>query len=312
MDYLTYEEYSTICNRIVGWLTLKEKDFNKRDIYGYFGRDADCGTVERVALERYQAGDFSEDGLITEYFECAVVDNDDYSFMPLYVKDQDGNKYDIATVMDMARRASAYEVNNGRSPSIVYLENPNPEPEPQPEPTPEPTPVTGGSHYHILDMDASPADRGFAQCTDYFCACNSVQCLIKYHTGRYISEYTLASVGGTTTSGTGHYGIECMIDWFNRNYPEQLTIEWANFGDYGFEGVAALFEQDSTGVFFHNLRKNQWGHYSILREIDMDNEVVVEYNSLSGGNLEEHSFGTWREWLGGISQPSLCIIRRVE
>lgn len=189
----------------------------------------------------------------------------------------------------------------------IHIE-PAPEPKP-PEPTPTPT---SGVYQQILNMDAQPSNTGFAQNNNYNCGPNTLQCLIYYLTGIMVGESTLASVAGTTTSGTGHYGLNTAIEWFNRNFDPTLSIEWRNFGEYGFEGVCGLMEENNTAVAFHNLRKNQWGHYSSLRTINLDNNTVQEYNSLNGGNLENHSFDTWEQWLSGISQPSLMIVRRID
>lgn len=300
-EQITYNEYSSLCNRIVGWLTKHEKELNKREVYSYEGREADPATIEEVALERYEQEIYGEDGLVTEYFECAVVDNDDYSFMPEYVTSQDGERYSIESMMSMARRVSEYEVINGESPNIIYVNRPK-----QEEGTVDN--LDSGVYEQILNMETSQ----FRQSTDYYCAPNSMQCMIYYLTGHMISESTLARVGGTTTYGTGHYGIECMVEWFNRNYDESLSIEWASFNDYGFSGVAGLFEQDRTGVFFHLLYRNRWGHYEVPRVIDLDEGTIEVYNSLSGGYVETRSFSTQRSYLNGISQPSMAIVRRID
>ncbi|WP_409200623.1 hypothetical protein [Methanobrevibacter sp. DSM 116169] len=112
-------------NRIAGWLVVNNKEFNKRNIYGYFNRVADRGTIERTTKERYLRGEFVADELIGEYTECAIVDNQNLSFLPLYVTGTNGVKYYTNTFVDMANRVSAYEVLNGKSPAIVYLKKEN-------------------------------------------------------------------------------------------------------------------------------------------------------------------------------------------
>lgn len=124
-ESIKYAEYSTIMNRIAGWLIVNGKSFKKRDAYGYFGRAATKHTIETVAKQRYETGIFGEDGLVTEYTECAIFDNVDLSFLPNYVTGTDGTKYYKDTFVDMANRVSAYEVLHGKSPLIVYIKNGN-------------------------------------------------------------------------------------------------------------------------------------------------------------------------------------------
>ena len=117
-------EYFYIMNRIALWLVRNDKKFNTRTIYSYEGRVTDYGTVIQAIKDR---GDNVElDGLIAEFVECAIYDNKDLSFLPNYVTCSDGKtKLYTNTFVDMANRVSAYEVLNGRSPSIISIKNEN-------------------------------------------------------------------------------------------------------------------------------------------------------------------------------------------
>lgn len=119
-EYTNYTNYSNICNRIAYWLVNNNKKFNVRQVYGYMNRTADYGTIIRVIKER--GTNYQSDSLITEFVECAIHDNKDLSFLPNYVSDTDGTKYYKNCYVSMANRVSAYEVLNGVSPAIVYLE----------------------------------------------------------------------------------------------------------------------------------------------------------------------------------------------
>lgn len=125
-ESIKYKEYGILMNRIAGWLRLNKKKFNRRQVYDYFGRVADLGTIEKVALERYNKNEFVDDGLITEYTECAIFDNKNLDFLPNYVTGTDGTKYYKEDYIDMANRVSAWEVLYGKSPVIVYLKNQTP------------------------------------------------------------------------------------------------------------------------------------------------------------------------------------------
>ena len=124
-EYISFKEYTILMNRIGQWLRGNNKTFNRRDVYGYFGRVADKGTIEKVLKERYNRNEFVDDSLTAEYTECAIHDNQDLSFLPAYVTGTDGTKYYLDAYVDMANRVSAYEVLNGTSPNIVYLKKEN-------------------------------------------------------------------------------------------------------------------------------------------------------------------------------------------
>jgi hypothetical protein len=124
-ENISFEEYSTIMNRVAGWLLVNGKKYKTRDLYSYFGRVADKAQVEKEAKRRYQNKDYHMDGLLTEYAECLIFDNNDLSFLPNYTTGSDGTKYYKDTYVNMANRVSAYEVLNNKSPAIVYLKDPN-------------------------------------------------------------------------------------------------------------------------------------------------------------------------------------------
>lgn len=121
-ESISYTKYVYLMNRIAYWLINNGANFKTRDIYGYFNRVADKGTVIKAIKER--GTKYQSDSLIAEFVECAVHDNGDLSFLPNYVSDEEGKKYYKNCFVSMAQRVSAYEVVNGRSPAIVYLDDP--------------------------------------------------------------------------------------------------------------------------------------------------------------------------------------------
>jgi len=124
-ESIKYKEYATIGNRTGQWLVGNNKKYTERDLYGYFGRTADKNTIRTVLKQRYNDNIFTDDGLTCEYTECAVQDNSKYDFMPNYTLGTNGVKYNKDVFIDMARRVSAFEVVQGVSPNIVYVDNPN-------------------------------------------------------------------------------------------------------------------------------------------------------------------------------------------
>ena len=122
-EHITFDEYTYLMNRIAYWLVNNNKKFNTRGIYGYFNRVADYGTIIQAIKNR--GTNYQKDPLISEFVECAIVDNKDLSFLPNYVTGSNGTKYYTNTYVDMSNRVSAYEVLNGASPKIVYIKSEN-------------------------------------------------------------------------------------------------------------------------------------------------------------------------------------------
>ena len=122
-EYIKINEYWYLMNRIAYWLINNNKKFNTRNLYGYFDRVADYGTIVNVIKER--GTKYGDDALIAEFTECAIYDNKDLSFLPNYVTGSNGVKYYTNTFVSMANRVSAYEVLHGVSPKIVYIQKEN-------------------------------------------------------------------------------------------------------------------------------------------------------------------------------------------
>lgn len=118
-DHISFTDYTINNNKIAWWLVKNNKKFNTRQIYNYFNRVADYGTIIKTIKERKD--NVQADSLISEFVECAIFDNKDLSFLPNYVTGRDGVKYYTNTIVSMNNRVSAYEVLHGESPEIVYI-----------------------------------------------------------------------------------------------------------------------------------------------------------------------------------------------
>lgn len=291
VEYINLGEYFYIMNRIAWWIIKNNKKFNTRNIYGYFGRDADYGTIIKVINERKDNVEL--DGLIAEFVECAIVDNKDYSFLPNYVTCSDGKtKIYKDEFIDMANRVSAYEVQNGKSPNIVYIKNKTPEPD------------------KLYPYLTTQGGGKLGQRTGYSCGPHSLMQCIYRLTGIELSESELMAVCGTTSSGTGHDGLATGLAWFNRKYGYNLKMTWKNFSEVGWD---KLQEHINNGaVFFHLLYRNQWGHYEVTKD-----NVLNVLNSLGSscgngycGYIESRSRATQQSYINGISQKSVCIITK--
>ena len=124
VEYINLGEYFYIMNRIAWWLVKNNKTFKTRQLYNYGERVADYPTIIQAIKDR---GDKVHlDGLIAEFVECAIHDNNDLSFLPAYVTCSDGKtKLYTNTFVDMANRVSSYEVLKKHSPNIIYIKKEN-------------------------------------------------------------------------------------------------------------------------------------------------------------------------------------------
>lgn len=160
---------------------------------------------------------------------------------------------------------------------------------------------------------------GMGQCTGYYCACNSLQQCFYRLTGIKVAESTIASVAGTTTSGTDHAGINTAVAWFNRKYNKNIKITWKNFSDLGSSDSARWSTLKSYinkgAVFCHLLYRDQWGHYEVPKTIGSDLSILNSLGSSCGGStycgyIEERSKSTQKRYMSGISQKSIAILTR--
>ena len=148
----------------------------------------------------------------------------------------------------------------------------------------------------------------------YYCGCHSLQEVFRNLTGIVVSQSTIAGVCGTTTDGTDHDGLNTCVAWFNRKYGYNLTVEWKNFSDLGWNGIRKIVNSNNQDCVIHNLYRNQYGHYEVVNKI-LDSSVYVQ-NSLGDrcdypcycGYVEDRSQSEYRSYIRGISQKSIMVI----
>lgn len=307
-ESISYNEYLILMGRVCGWLIKNHAQFKKRLEYGYFGKTLKLGALEKTALEHYEKNTFLANGLFAEYVECAVEDNKDLSFLPNYVTSKSGVKYDKATYVDMAKRVALWEVTYKTRPKVVYLKgNATSTNNTAPSSSLKPYLTTTGC-------------AGMGQCTSSSCACNSLQQDLYRLTGIQVPESTLASVMGTTSSGTSHQGIETGVAWFNKKYNQNIKITWKNFSDLGSTDAARWNKlkeyMDKGAVFIHLLYRNKWGHYEVPKAVNGSNLTIL--NSLGNrchspaycGYIETRSKANQIAYMKGISQKSIAILTK--
>lgn len=174
------------------------------------------------------------------------------------------------------------------------------------------TTSTNKKHGHATKSGCD--NRG--QNNGYYCGCHSLQEVFRNLTGKVVPQSTIASVAGTTTSGTDHGGLNTAVAWFARKYGYNLSVEWKNFSDLGWSGVKKIINSNNQDCVIHNLYRNKWGHYEVINKVS-NNNIKVQ-NSLGNkctsscycGYEENRSPSTFRSYIGGISQKSVMIITR--
>lgn len=162
------------------------------------------------------------------------------------------------------------------------------------------------------------------QSTGYSCAGHCIlQCVRRFGITGY-SEKKIGQYAGTTTAGTSHQGIETAIAKIAQNEGIKLRVTWKNFSDLGsnekerYKKYGDLMTDPDKAVFHHELYRDQYGHYSVLRQVNTNNNSLVVANSLGNrcsypaycGYMENRSFNTQTRYLRGISQKSICIITK--
>lgn len=166
---------------------------------------------------------------------------------------------------------------------------------------------------------------GIGQCTGYWCACISFRQILKKWGITKYSQKTIAGYMGTTTAGTGHWGIETGISKIAKLEGLNLKVEWKDFSDLGstlkerFKKLGEIFSNPNKGVIIHDLYRNQYGHYETLKKINTNNNTMVVLNSLGNkcgapaycGYLETRTYTNMASYIAGISQKSVCIITKL-
>ncbi len=156
------------------------------------------------------------------------------------------------------------------------------------------------------------------QKTAYSCGPHSLMQAYYNLTGIDTSETELMRACGTTTAGTGHPGLQTGLAYLNKKYGTNITMEWKDFSDIGYTKLGELLCDSDSTIFWHELYRGQWGHYSLANKINTNTSLFNVLNSLGSrcsypaycGYQETRGFSTQKSYWGGISQPSICILRK--
>lgn len=253
---------------------------------------------------------------------------------------------DKSTYLDMFERFNKYVELNKKEPNLVYIDKNNPykyiskhkiievmnyynsylakyENKPSNIQLNKLSITNNTGIYKSNNHWISSGCNKLGQCTGYYCGVHSIrQCNSKRNIDKFL-ERDLAGYAGTTTNGTSHQGIETALATVAIKRGIKISVKWINFSDLGntindrFKKLGEYIEQDNIGVIVHNLYRNQYGHYEVIKEININNKTCIVLNSLGNrcnspaycGYLETRSFSTFASYISKISQKSICIIK---
>lgn len=189
-------------------------------------------------------------------------------------------------------------------------------------------PFTSSPHY------TTEGCNKLGQCRGYYCAPHSIHQAMKKFGITKFSESQIAQWAGTTTSGTGHSGINTAITKISKQSGVKLNVKWKNFSDMGktdkerFENIAKILCKPNTAIIWHILYINGgsgivgkgFGHYECLDKINTATGHVRALNSLGDRKADGSYKGRLQDRMYAIQayyakhtnggQPALCIITK--
>ena len=180
-------------------------------------------------------------------------------------------------------------------------------------------------------------DSNMGQDTKYSCANNSEQQDLYKLLSIIFKESDLMKWSGTTTAGTSHQGIDTCIAYVAKKYNVKLTTKWVYFSDLGktteerFKALAEILCQQNKALLTHiaymsggedefNEDGPWYGHYEVIRRINIKTKMVQVLNSLGvknsngsyKGKLQERSYKVEASYLRNTpgGQKAICIITK--
>ena len=152
------------------------------------------------------------------------------------------------------------------------------------------------------------------QNTPYFCGPHSVQEVIRNLYNIVIPQKSIASVMGTTTSGTDHQGFHTFVAWFNKKYNKKLSISEKYFSDVGVEGLNKIIKSKNQDFIVHLAYQLKYGHYETVNRISGSTWNIQ--NSLGSkcsqgcycGHKQSRDYSTEKAWINAKSGVKSILI----
>ncbi len=201
----------------------------------------------------------------------------------------------------MLQKYNTFLNKNGRQPSYISTST-------------KTSTLTSTLSSTVASKDCYRSPRWFSgsaivQDTLYYCACNTVQQILKELTDVFYSEKSLARIMGTTTSGTGPNEIvSCLKKLLKNNEYTVKTCKWVYLSDYSWDDIGKMIADPKTGVGLHSVYKLKWGHYEYPIKLCNSSKTITIAQGLSGGYIQPRSFSTMKKYANAASYPSLLIV----
>lgn len=149
----------------------------------------------------------------------------------------------------------------------------------------------------------------------YYCACHSLQEVIRNLYNIVVPQSTIASWAGTTSAGTSHNGIRSAVAQFNKKYNKNLKIEEKNFSDLGWNGIKKIVDSTNMDCIIHLLYRLKYGHYETINAVSSNVNVQNSLGSKCSGScycgyIEYRTQSTFKSYINGISQKSILVFTR--
>lgn len=296
-DYITYKQYQNILERWNSYISLNNKEPTEIQIYV---KPIDISSDDKIL----PITTFTDmESRVNRFLKNggAIADT-----RAVYLKMSEMKEYiTYAKYKEILSRVEIFRKANNRDPKFVYLvvqSNTN---------SSRPNAVGDNILPNAAGWYLSPRYKSNSSAIRqerlYWCADNMMQMLIYELTGKWLSESYLAKLAGTTTSGTGHDGINSALKVVAKKLGVNWSIEWKYFSDVGYDQFGKLIKDPAVGTGTHVLYKI-WGHYEYCIGVNLNTKKCLVANSLSGGWLEYRSFTTETKYINGNSQKSILLV----
>lgn len=343
---LTYNEYLYLLNRIAYWLQKNNKKVTTKNEYK-IGNDSKSLKVIINTIKKHGTN-YNSNEFIGRYVEYIIISKKDDDDLPSYVSSKDGKRqYSKASYKDMVTRVVKFRKDKGRNPKAVKgTYNPvntttvktTTSTTPKVNTTKKTSNVKKKSNctnpYKSTPHYTATGCNKLGQCTSYYCAPHCIHQALRKFGITSISEKTLASWAGTTSSGTDHDGINTAVAKASKKTGVKLKVEWKYFSDFGknnserFLNVGKVACQSNKAVFEHIGYQcsgscktgTVFGHYEMFDTVDTKKKQVRALNSLGDkcnspaycGHIQWRSYDLEAHYINNkTGVKSICIITKL-
>ena len=172
--------------------------------------------------------------------------------------------------------------------------------------------------YKSLGHPTKNGCNQMGQNTSYYCGVSALHKILRKFGITKYTQKQLAAYAGTTTKGTDHKGLETAVAKVSKDTGIKLTCKWYNFSDLGWEKLGKIICNPNADALVHLYYRLEYGHYEVINEIDVNKKQLKVINSLGSrckdgcycGYVEQRSFGLEKQYILGISQKSILIVKK--